>query len=156
MSQALALPQTGGCLCGAVRYALTGPPLLAYACHCHDCQKRSGSAFSLTLVIHRSELAVTGTPRVFTRRTRSGRVIEQAACGACRADVFAHAPAAPDYASLLAGTLDDASWVRPIAQTFVGSAIPWAVIPDVDQVDWADFDYEEQGRRWRANAPNFG
>ena len=54
------LPQRGGCLCGAVRYALTASPLLAYACHCHDCQTRTGSAFTLTLVIRTQDLMVTG------------------------------------------------------------------------------------------------
>ena len=30
------LPQTGGCLCGAIRYEITQPPLVAYTCHCAD------------------------------------------------------------------------------------------------------------------------
>lgn len=45
--EVVGLPQRGGCLCGAVRYGLGAAPLLAYACHCHDRQTRSGSAFAL-------------------------------------------------------------------------------------------------------------
>jgi hypothetical protein len=41
------LPLLGGCLCGAVRYSLNAAPLLVHACHCHDCQSVSGSAYSL-------------------------------------------------------------------------------------------------------------
>jgi hypothetical protein len=149
------LPQTGGCPCGAVRYALDAAPLLAYACHCHDCQKRTGSAFTLTLVARSTDLTVQGQTEVAARPTRSGRIVEHSACPACRAPVFSRAPVAPDYLSLRAGTLDDAHWVVPVAQTFVESAIPWAVIPGVRAVAWSEFDYVALGRAWVASAPEF-
>jgi hypothetical protein len=57
--------------------------------------------------------------------------------------------------SLRAGTLDDASWVTPIVQIFVESAIPWAVIPGVRVVPWEGFDYVALGREWAATAPAF-
>ncbi len=44
-------PQTGGCLCGAIRYEITGPPLVAYPCHCTACQRLTGSAFSSAVVV---------------------------------------------------------------------------------------------------------
>jgi hypothetical protein len=69
--------------------------------------------------------------------------------------VAAYAHSAPDYATLLAGTLDDAGWVIPIAQTFIESAIPWAVIAGVQVVPWKEFDYVELGRAWAASAPEF-
>ena len=39
--------RTGGCLCGAVRYRLRGEPVQVGRCHCADCRKESGSAFSV-------------------------------------------------------------------------------------------------------------
>ena len=43
---------TGGCRCGAVRYTLAVDALpKAYACHCHQCQKWTGSAFSLQALV---------------------------------------------------------------------------------------------------------
>jgi hypothetical protein len=151
----VSLPQAGGCLCGAVRYGLNAAPLLAYACHCHDCQTRSGAAFSLTLVVRTQDLALAGPLERLARATRAGRAVEQGFCPHCRVPLLATAPVAPDYTSLRAGTLDDAGWVVPIAQTFVASAIPWAVIPNVRQVAWEDFDYEALGRDWRPTAPKF-
>jgi hypothetical protein len=65
------------------------------------------------------------------------------------------APVAPEYMSLRAGTLDDASWVVPISQSFVESAIPWAVIPGVRVVPWSEFDYAGLGAEWMASAPEF-
>lgn len=149
------LPQRGGCLCGGLRYVLTAAPLLAYACHCHDCQTRSGAAFTLTLVIRSVDLETTGAAAAHERATLSGRVVEHSACPVCRTPVWSRAPVAPDYMSLRAGTLDDASWVRPIAQSFVESAIPWAVIPDVPAVPWEAFDFVALGHAWTASGPAF-
>ncbi|HEU5478110.1 MAG TPA: GFA family protein [Gaiellaceae bacterium] len=39
--------RTGGCLCGAVRYSVRGEPVRVGRCHCADCRKESGSAFSV-------------------------------------------------------------------------------------------------------------
>ena len=155
MTAIVTLPQRGGCLCGAVRYALGASPLLAYACHCHDCQTQTGSAFTLTLVILTRDLSLQGEVETAPRAARSGRVVEHSYCPGCRVPIVSRAPAAPDYMSLRAGTLDDAGWVVPIAQCFVDSAIPWAVIPGVRPVAWADFDYVTLGRDWLAGAPAF-
>ena len=43
-----ALPITGGCQCGAVRYEIAALPLLLYTCNCTDCQRQTGSSFALT------------------------------------------------------------------------------------------------------------
>jgi hypothetical protein len=88
--------------------------------------------------------------------TRSGRQIDHALCARCRCRVSSRAVATPAYLSLKAGTLDDASWVVPIVQTWVESAIPWAVLPGVRIVAWKDFDYAALGREWAATAPRFG
>jgi hypothetical protein len=37
----------GGCLCGAVRYTVRGEPYAIGRCHCADCRKESGSAFTV-------------------------------------------------------------------------------------------------------------
>lgn len=155
MSAEVVLPQAGGCLCSAVRYRLTGAPLLAYACHCHDCQTRSGAAFSLTLVVRSADVTVSGPAEIVRRTTRSGREVEDSVCPNCRVPLLARAPVAPDYMSVRVGTLEDAGWVLPIAQTFVESAIPWAVIPGVRAVPWAEFDYVALGLEWAVTAPRF-
>src|ERR1700750_2273233 len=103
------LPQLGGCVCGSIRYSLAGAPLLAYACHCHDCQRATGAAFTLTLVMRTADLQVSGAPEITSASLRSGRVVERNFCPNCRVPVFSMAPVAPDYISLRAGTLDDAT-----------------------------------------------
>ena len=151
----VSLPQAGGCVCGAVRYSLTAAPLLAYACHCHDCQTRSGSAFALTLVIRISDLVLSGPVEVRRYSTPAGRELDHTFCSQCRVRLLVKAVAAPDYGSLRAGTLDDAGWVVPVAQTWVESAIPWAVIPSVRVVAPEGLDYFDLARVWRDTGPVF-
>lgn len=151
----VALPLTGGCVCGQLRYALTGAPLLVYACHCHNCQKRSGSAFALQVVIERAHLKVTGEMDAQRRADAAGGELEHSFCPECRGRVWVHNLAAPDYATLRAGSFDDTRWIVPIAQTFVESAIPWAVMPGVRQVPPESFDFYALGEEWRAGAPRF-
>ncbi|MEC8526956.1 MAG: aldehyde-activating protein, partial [Pseudomonadota bacterium] len=40
------MKKTGGCLCGQVRYETKADPLMTGVCHCKNCQKQAGSAFS--------------------------------------------------------------------------------------------------------------
>ncbi|KAI9745783.1 MAG: rRNA-processing protein and EBNA1-binding protein ebp2, partial [Chaenotheca gracillima] len=55
---------TGSCLCGAISYAFTGAPKVTALCHCTDCQKWSGSAYTSNAVVPRSSFEVTrGTPK---------------------------------------------------------------------------------------------
>jgi hypothetical protein len=52
--------RTGGCLCGAVRYVVRGEPEHVGRCHCGDCRKRSGSAFTIYGQWPREALDLTG------------------------------------------------------------------------------------------------
>jgi hypothetical protein len=49
-------PYFGQCLCGALRFRITAEPLTMYACHCVDCQRRTGAAFALSMLVRRSAL----------------------------------------------------------------------------------------------------
>ena len=48
----------GGCACGAVRYRLTSDPLFVHCCHCLNCQRQTGSAFVINLLIEADRLEV--------------------------------------------------------------------------------------------------
>ena len=47
----MSVPREGGCACGAVRYRLTSDPLITHCCHCLNCQRQTGSAFVINLLI---------------------------------------------------------------------------------------------------------
>ena len=52
--------RVGGCQCGAVRYEVEGDSLRVGLCHCTDCRKTSGSAFTLFAIWPRSAFSCTG------------------------------------------------------------------------------------------------
>lgn len=121
---------TGGCLCGAVRFAFAGPPAPAAYCHCSDCRRTTGSAFNLSLP---AELAgfriVAGAPKGFTKQADSGMPLTRHFCPDCGAPLFTSSPAHPDRVYVKAGALDDPAAVVPVWQSWLRSAVPWAHIP---------------------------
>ncbi|HEY4199232.1 MAG TPA: GFA family protein [Devosiaceae bacterium] len=69
------MPEThsGGCLCGAVRYTVTGEPLLVGICHCADCRKESGSAFVTYAKWPKAGFTLTGEMTTFRGRSFCAR-----------------------------------------------------------------------------------
>ena len=123
-------PYSGGCLCGAIRYRLTDEPLTLYACHCTDCQRESGSSFGLTMVMSRTALdLLQGNPQRFAVTLADGRQKNGAFCGACATRVWGEPVQFPQVVNVEPGTLDDTTWLRPIAHIWTRSAQPWVVIP---------------------------
>jgi hypothetical protein len=70
-------PLTGGCQCGKIRYQVTEAPQLVYTCHCTDCQRITGSAFSLGIALPETAFHRTaGEPRALQRMPDSGRDLQ--------------------------------------------------------------------------------
>lgn len=121
----IALPLTGGCQCGAVRYRIDAEPLTVIACHCTECQKQSASAFGMTAPVPRAALAVTrGTPTRWSRIAESGNEVGAVFCGACGTRLW-HEPVNKALLNLKPGTLDDPSWAKPVAHIWTEKAQPW-------------------------------
>jgi hypothetical protein len=94
-------------------------------CHCHDCQKFTGSAFAAVIGLPKSAVTVTGVLKGFSKRGDSGKPIKRLFCPECGASVMDEAEAAPGLVMIAAGTLDDTSWVKPTAQIYCARAQPW-------------------------------
>ena len=121
--------RAGGCQCGALRYELNAEPVTLYACHCSACQKQSSSAFGMSLRVPRSGFAVTrGATKEWRRRADSGREVICLFCGDCGSRLF-HCPSHESaFLNIKPGTLDDTSWLRPVAHAWTGSAQGWVAL----------------------------
>jgi hypothetical protein len=115
----------GHCLCGNVRYSADAEPTFVGVCHCSDCQRFTGSAFSTVVAVPASALKVTGTLKTFSKRGDSGKPIHRRFCPECGSGIIDEAEALPGVAMVNAGTLDDRSWVVPQSEIYCDSAQPW-------------------------------
>ena len=123
-------PYAGGCQCGAIRYELRTESLTLYICHCTECQKQSSSAFGMSMTVTRADVDITqGQPRVFERPARNDNHVVCTYCPDCGSRLFHARSQRPDVMNIKPGSLDDTSWLRPVAHIWTRSAQPWVTIP---------------------------
>jgi hypothetical protein len=119
---------TGGCSCGSIRYEIASFPLLVYTCNCTDCQTRSGSAFALNMpVIARDFRILNGAAKAWRYTSPKGVPVISWFCGDCGARLYGERAGREETVNVRAGTLDDTSWLVPVAHFFTrsASAQPW-------------------------------
>jgi hypothetical protein len=123
-----ALPLEGGCFCGALRYRIDQDPLFTMACHCRDCQQMTASAFSLGLAVPKAGFAVASDepPRTLDKTADSGATSTRYLCPQCATWTHTTTTGSPDSVIVRPSSLDDPAWVRPMAEIFTRSALPWA------------------------------
>ena len=122
----------GGCLCGAVRYHSEAEPQMQVVCYCKTCQKNSGSAFSMNVVVPQESLTVEGEAlRTYVDRSgASGNPFHRHYCGECGSHVYSHGETYGPIAFIKAGTLDDAAWLAPSVHIWCAEKLPWVAIPE--------------------------
>jgi hypothetical protein len=119
----------GGCACGAVRYECASAPVAMVNCHCRDCQRAGGAAYSPTVVVRRGTFSLTNEkPKYYGRTSESGHAARRAFCGRCGSPLFASSSARPDFVGIRAGSLDDPSWFRATVDVWTASAQPWDLL----------------------------
>ncbi|KAK6001323.1 hypothetical protein QM012_002654 [Aureobasidium pullulans] len=97
---------SGSCLCGKVGIEYSGEPALKALCHCTDCQKISGSAYSVNNVVSGDGFKITGSPKSFTKTADSGKKITSYFCGDCGSTLYRDGENFPGMKIVKAGTLD--------------------------------------------------
>lgn len=128
-------PQTGGCLCGDVRYEVQGTLDKIIACHCVNCRKTAGAACSHNMVLKTDQLSLTqGEPKMYVDTAASGNRLFRYFCGSCGSSLFSRREQVPEMTVLKAGSLDDSNGARIAMNIWTDSAVPWAYIdPDTEQ-----------------------
>jgi hypothetical protein len=119
----------GGCYCGAVRYEIGGCLLMFAHCHCPDCRKFSGSAFSAILVTESDGFAVVaGEDHLVAFESSPGK--RRSFCQRCGCHLFSRAEHRPGMVFVRAGSLDDDPGLRPQCHCWVSAKAPWEDIRD--------------------------
>ena len=112
---------TGGCQCGAVRFAVDGDPIKIGVCHCRMCQKAVAGPFAVLAEVPWPRFAWTrGTPATFQSSTRALRDF----CAACGTPLSYRHPGGP-IIELLTGAFDQPERVPPSYAVGTESMLTW-------------------------------
>jgi len=130
---------TGGCACRAIRYEITGEPMFANECQCHDCQRTSGTGHGSYLTFpDRTQVTLDGEASHWDMVGDSGNVKTRGFCPKCGSPVYLTFAAMPDVFTIHAASLDDPARYRPQAVTYAVRGHAWdhvdPAIPKFDKM----------------------
>ncbi|HKT43413.1 MAG TPA: GFA family protein [Gaiellaceae bacterium] len=132
----------GGCSCGAVRYRLESKPMFVHCCHCLNCQRQTGSAFVINLLVETDRLEVTGATESVDVPRDNGRTQTIVRCPSCKVALYSFYTL-PTIAFVRAGTLDVPSAVEPDVHIFTRSKVPWVTLPESQPAFEVFYDRDE-------------
>lgn len=111
-----------------------GEPLRALVCNCFMCQRATRSAFSSDLVFSKADVAFLGEPHgtYVYRSPEHGRTLQFDFCAHCGTKVGLTLERFPGVQLIYTGAFDQPPAIRPAAQLFVRSQLPWiSLAPDI-------------------------
>lgn len=150
----MAAPYHGHCLCGAIRYRVNAEPYTLYACHCSDCQRRTGAAFGLSMIVKREAVELLqGEPVRYTAALPDGRSKSGWMCAACGTRLWGEREGGP-VRVVQPGTLEMPTGLEPIAHQWMSEAQPWVVLPEgTRRYEKSPADPMEMVNLWRQAHP---
>jgi hypothetical protein len=112
-----------------VRFEVTAPPVAAVFCHCTRCQRRTGTASSVSARLESGSFQiVSGEDRLRAWKPEGGA--EKWFCGDCGSALFSRSAEDPPQIGVRFGAFDEDPGVRPTAHQFVAYARSWLPVPD--------------------------
>lgn len=118
----------GGCLCGAVRYEITGDPVMTGHCHCLDCQKASGAAHGTFGAWPEPAVKITGKLKTFKTKADSGKMSSRSFCPECGSWLVGHPESVPGIMAVTLATLDNPEAVKPQMRFYDKRRISWDTV----------------------------
>jgi hypothetical protein len=130
---------------------MTSRPLFVHCCHCHWCQRETGSAFAINAMIETDRVVLdNGEPDVVQTPSNSGKGQKIARCKACRIALWSNYAGAGDKVRFVrVGTLDDADRCPPDIHIFTSSKQRWVVLPPGVP---AAAEYYDRNEHWPAES----
>lgn len=117
----------GGCLCGAIRYSVSGPPFAAEYCHCRMCQKSAGAVVVNWMDYREEQVTWTaGRPAEY----ESSDSVRRGFCASCGSTLSFRDTGYPEYMTLSIASLDDPNLVEPSSHIYTESQVGWLNIND--------------------------
>lgn len=116
------------CSCGELKIRCEGEPLLVSACHCSECQRRTGSAYGIAAFFDRDQTEPAGASLIYERASDSGFAVIQHFCGKCGSTVYWYPTRRPERVAVAVGCFDDPHFPAPSKAVFTEHAHAWAML----------------------------
>lgn len=116
------------CSCGQLSARCEGPPIRVTVCHCHACQRRTGSAFSANARYERARVTIVGAAQTYTRIGDEGSRIIQSFCPVCGATVHYGNDAMPEMIAIPVGGFAEQTFPAPTVSVYCMRQVPWVEI----------------------------
>jgi hypothetical protein len=120
------------CSCGAVALSLPGPASRVAACHCIECQRRTGAPFGVGAFYPAESVTTSGTPKEYVRAAESGAKVRFYFCPDCGSTVYWKADNLPAMIGVAVGAIADPNFPVPIKSVFERSKHVWVEITGAD------------------------
>lgn len=121
------------CNCGAVSLSLPGPSRLVVACHCIDCQRRTGAPFGVGAFYAAEVVTISGAPKEYVREAASGGTVHNFFCPDCGSTVYWKADNLPAMIGVAIGAIAAADNPAPVRSVFEQSKHAWVEIPGAER-----------------------
>jgi hypothetical protein len=119
------------CQCGKLTATVAdGAEAVTVACHCLDCQRRTGSPFGTIAYFPRESVTVSGEPREYSRAGDNGHTLTRGFCAECGAAVYVMASRMPEIMGVPVGAFADPAFPAPARSVYEQSKHDWAMLPE--------------------------
>jgi hypothetical protein len=123
------------CTCGLLQLLCKGEPKRISMCHCFECQRRTGSLFSVAAFFEREAVSIhQGVTKAFTRDSATGSRVTFHFCPDCGSTVFWHPERMPDLAGVAVGAFADSSFPQPEQSVWTRDKHAWLDLPNEMQI----------------------
>jgi hypothetical protein len=118
------------CQCGSLTARIRdGVEPVVVACHCRDCQKRSGSPFGSMAYYPADHVTIAGEPREYSRPTDAGNTYITGFCATCGSTLYGKSSSLPEVLGVTVGTIGSAPLPTPARSVYEQSRHHWVVMP---------------------------
>jgi len=119
---------TGRCLCGAIHWRSSAPPVVTRVCWCRECQYLGAGSGTVNTCFRTTTFTVTGQTSDYSSVADSGNQMHRRFCPSCGTPLFSEAEARPHLIFVRVGTFDDPNLATPAMTIWTSSAPRWACI----------------------------
>ena len=119
------MARTAHCCCGALRVEASADPDTVSACHCGECQRRTGSVFGVAAFYKKEHVRAEGPSNIYVRDGQEGRKVRMHFCPTCGTTVFWEADLRPDHVGIAVGAFNDANFPPPVLSIYEESKHGW-------------------------------